>query len=306
MNTNDFHFFVRVAKLGSISLAAKEADISVSVASQWVQRLEQNLKIRLFYRTTRRLSLTDEATVLLEQGLPLINQFQSITEHLSASKHALSGTLNVAASATFGTQVLTSVIAEFLKLHPDLKLILNLDDQNVDIIAQGIDVAIRIGHLQDSNLVASTIMPNPRLLCASPEYLEKFGRPKQLNELTQHQCIIQSHKQGLTHTWNFWDQNQQFHHIKVNGQFICNSGEAIRQAALASLGISNHSLWHVQHDLKNGHLEQVLPNFEVDASQIYALTPNRKLVPPKVQTFIVFLKEHFKRHSILNDQLFRL
>lgn len=244
------------------------------------------------------MSLTDEGRIILEQGLPLIHQFENLVEQLSQSHDQLTGTLKVTASATFGTHILTTVIAEFLKIHPQLKLSLDLNDQNIDIVAQNMDIAIRIGELHDSNLVARPILSNPRLLCASPEYLEKFGMPLNLQDLIQHQCIIQNHQQGLTRIWHFIDQYQRRIDIKIDGKFICNSGEGIRQAALAGLGISNHSMWHVADDLKTGQLIEVLPNFQVQATQIYAVIPNRKLIPHKVNVFIHFVKQYFEDNPI--------
>ncbi len=183
MNTQDFQFFLRVADLGSISQAAKEANIAVSVASQRVQRLENQLSLKLFYRTTRKLSLTEEAKILIEQGRPLLDSFQTLTENLKLQDQKLSGSINITASATFGTQILVQVIAEFLKQHPELLINLDLNDQNVDLIAQGMDLAIRIGKLQDSSFIAKPLSINKRLLCAAPEYLAKFGIPERLEDL---------------------------------------------------------------------------------------------------------------------------
>lgn len=295
MHTDDFHFFVRVAELGSISQAAKEADISVSVASQRIQRLEQHLMLRLFYRTTRRLTLTDEGKILLKQGYPLIQEFQTLKDNLLEQNHELTGTLKLTASATFGAKILTSVIAQFLLHHPKLNIILDLNDQNVDLIEHGFDVAIRIGKLQDSSLIAKPLMDNPRLLCAAPEYLAHHGMPKTPNDLLQHQCIVQNHQQGLSHTWQLFDNENNAYSVKVSGQFISNSGDGIRQASLVGVGISNHSLWHVQEDLASGKLVQVLPNYTVEPTQVYAITPDRKLVPQKVSVFIEYLQNYFQK-----------
>ena len=291
MNTEDFKFFTRVAELGSISQAAKEADISVSVASQHIQRLEQQLMLKLFHRTTRRLSLTDEGKILLEQGLPLIQEFHTLQENLLQKNQNLRGTLKVTTSATFGAKILTTLIAQFLLLHPELKITLDLNDQNVDLIEHGFDIAIRIGKLQDSTLVAKPLMKNPRLLCASPEYLARFGEPKKLTDLEQHQCIVQSHQQGLSHTWQLLDADKNLHTVKVSGQFISNSGEGIRQASLAGLGISNHSYWHVREDIETGRLVEILKDYTVEPTQIYAVIPDRKLIPQKVKVFIEYLNQ---------------
>lgn len=296
MNTEDFKFFLRVADLGSISQAAKEVNIAVSVASQRIQRLENQLSLKLFYRTTRKLSLTEEAKTLIEQGRPLLDNFQTLTENLKHLDQKLSGSINITASATFGTQILVQVIADFLKQYPDLLINLDLNDQNVDLIAQGMDLAIRIGKLQDSSLIAKRLCINKRLLCAAPEYLTKFGVPKRLEDLHKHRCIVQRHQQGVTNTWNFLDQGKSNEslNIHVNGYFITNSGEGIRQASLAGLGISNHSFWHVKEDLNSGKLVQVLPDFTVEPTAIYAVIPNKKLISYKVKVFIEYLQDYFK------------
>ena len=175
MNTEDFQFFIRVADLGSISKAAQDANISVSVASQKLQRLEQNLQLRLFHRTTRKLTLTEEGHVLLKHGRHWMNDFLDLQESLKVKDDSLSGTLRMTASAVFGTKVLMPVIAEFSLLNPELKIYLDLNDQNIDLVQHGMDLAIRIGQLKNSSLVAKQLTPNPRLLCASPHYLQEYG-----------------------------------------------------------------------------------------------------------------------------------
>ena len=289
MNTEDFHFFIRVAELGSISKAAKEANIAVSVASQKIQRLENTLSLRLFYRTTRKLTLTEQGEKLLNDGRLYIESFETLTTDLKSKDHQLTGRIHVTASATFGMYRLTKIIADFLKIHPNLEIDLDLNDQNIDLIEHNIDVAIRIGKLEDSTLIAKKILDNPRLLCASPEYIAQFGEPKSLEELKQHKCIIQRHHHGLSDTWNFLDISNDIIKLKVNGQFICNSGEGIRQAVIAGLGISNHSFWHIEQDLKDGKLIQILENHTVEPTAIYAVIPHRKLVPHKVKAFIDYL-----------------
>ena len=168
MNTSDFQFFVRVAALGSISQAAKEAHLSVSVASQKIQRLEQDLQLRLFHRSTRKLHLTTEGECLLKQGQPLLAEFWQLHESLCQGKHELTGRLNITAPSSFGNHVLIHALADFQKQHPQLQLCIDLNDQNVDLVATGMDAAIRIGTLKDSSLITKPLSANPRLLCAAP------------------------------------------------------------------------------------------------------------------------------------------
>lgn len=297
MNTEDFQFFIRVADLGSISKAAQDTNISVSVASQKLQRLEQNLQLRLFHRTTRKLTLTDEGRVLLEHGRHWIADFIHLQESLKLKDRPLTGTLRITTSATFGTKVLMPVIAEFALLHPELKIHLDLNDQNIDLIQQGMDLAIRIGQLKSSSLIAKRLSTNQRLLCASPAYLQEYGVPTTLSDLKLHRCILQQHGHGLTDQWHLINAEGQVEQVHVEGYFATNSGEGVRQAALAGLGISNHSIWHVAEDLASGRLVQVLPNYPVETTAIYAVFPHRELIAPKVQRFLDYLVDYFQQRE---------
>ncbi|WP_130804286.1 LysR family transcriptional regulator [Acinetobacter ihumii] len=294
MNTEDFQFFIRVADLGSISKAAQEANISVSVASQRIQRLENNLQLRLFHRTTRKLNLTEEGKILIEHGRHWISEFLNVQQSLKFQDHTLNGTLRITTSSTFGTKILTAIIAEFSLLHPELKIYLDLNDQNIDLIKYGMDLAIRIGQLKDSSFIAKPLSLNKRLLCASPDYLQKYGFPQTPSELATHRCLLQQHENGLTDHWHLLDENAEYQKIRVNGYFTTNSGEALRQASLSGLGISNHSIWHIADDLASGRLVQVLQNYPVESTSIYAVWPNRKLVPSKVQFFLEYLNHYFQ------------
>lgn len=297
MNTEDFQFFIRVADLGSISKAAQDANISVSVASQKLQRLEQNLQLRLFHRTTRKLTLTDEGRALLEHGRHWIADFIHLQESLKLKDLPLTGTLRITTSATFGTKVLMPVIAEFAHLHPELKIHLDLNDQNIDLIQQGMDLAIRIGQLKSSSLIAKRLSTNQRLLCASPAYLQQYGVPTTLSDLKLHRCILQQHGHGLTNQWHLINAEGQVEQVHVEGYFATNSGEGVRQAALAGLGISNHSIWHVAEDLASGRLVQVLPDYPVETTAIYAVFPHRELIAPKVQRFLDYLIDYFQQRE---------
>jgi len=297
MNTEDFQFFIRVADLGSISKAAQDTNISVSVASQKLQRLEQNLQLRLFHRTTRKLTLTDEGRVLLEHGRHWIADFIHLQESLKLKDRPLTGTLRITTSATFGTKVLMPVIAEFALLHPELKIHLDLNDQNIDLIQQGMDLAIRIGQLKSSSLIAKRLSTNQRLLCASPAYLQQYGVPTTLSDLKLHRCILQQHGHGLTDQWHLINAEGQVEQVHVEGYFATNSGEGVRQAALAGLGISNHSIWHVAEDLASGRLVQVLPGYPVETTAIYAVFPHRELIAPKVQRFLDYLVDYFQQRE---------
>ena len=294
MNTADFQFFVRVAALGSISQAAKEAHVSVSVASQKIRRLEQDLQLRLFHRSTRKLHLTEAGKQLLEQGQPLLRQFWDVHEDLRQDKHGLTGRLNITAPSSFGNHVLMPVLADFQQQHPQLQLYVDLNDQNVDLIATGMDAAIRIGILKDSSLIAHFLSANPRLLCAAPAYVQQYGEPKTPADLAQHRCLLQQHEHGITNKWSFVTPSRKIVTVSVHGHFISNSGEAIRQACLHGVGIGNFSMWHVTDDLANGRLQTILPHDPIEASALYLLYPARTLLPLKVQRLSAWLQQYFQ------------
>ena len=293
MQTEDFYLFSRMAILGSISQAANEANISVSVASARLMRLEQHLKVRLFHRTTRQLHLTQEGAMLLEQGYPLLQQFNSLLNQLNTQPLVLYGTLKITCSEVFGNRILSHAFAAFAQRHPHLTLDIEQTDQNLDLISSGIDLAIRIGQLESSSLIAKPLSLNKRILCASPSYIAQAGEPKTLDDLSRHNCILQKYPKGLMQTWNFV-QEQQVIQIPVSGHYQINSGEGVRQAALAGLGISNHSVWHVDDDLQSGRLIQILPNLQVQSTAIYAVIPHRNFVPAKVQALIQHLEQYFQ------------
>ncbi|NHB57351.1 LysR substrate-binding domain-containing protein [Acinetobacter shaoyimingii] len=297
MNTEDFHFFIRVAELKSMSQVAKETNLAVSVVSQKIQRLEKSMSLRLFHRTTRTLTLTQEGQQLLKYGRGYLQGLEILIDDLKSMDQQLIGDLHISASTTFATHVLIPLLSAFMIQHPKIKVHLELDDQNIDLIEQGVDLAIRIGTLSDSSLVAQRLMDNPRLLCASPNYLRRFGIPKTLEDLKNHQCIIQKHQHGLTQIWNLVDENNSLQNIHINGHFFCNSGEAIRQASLSGLGISNHSLWHVKKDLDSGTLVQVLSEYKVQPTAVYAVTSNKKFISHKVQVLIDYLKQNLLKYE---------
>jgi len=289
----DLGLFLRVLDLGSISAAARSLDISVAVASQRLKRLERDLGVRLLHRTTRRLHATPEGTVLAERGRVLVEDLEALTGELRQTRTDASGTLRMTASASFGRQYLSPVLPEFLARYPNVRLSVDLSDAMQDLIHSGFDLAIRIGTLVDSNLVARKIATNRRVLCASPAYLAKRGMPTTPDELAAHECLLLTGSQGRQDVWRMTDHNGREVAVRVAGRFECNFGEVLRDAAVAGLGIALHSTWHVCEDLRAGRLKQVLPHYKLADSGIYAVMPQRRLVPLRVRVFADFLAEKF-------------
>jgi DNA-binding transcriptional LysR family regulator len=289
----DLGLFLRVLDLGSISAAARSLDISVAVASQRLKRLERQLGVRLLHRTTRRLHATPEGAALAERGRVLVEDLEALTHELRQTRTDASGTLRMTASASFGRQYLSPLLPEFLARYPNVRISVDLSDQMQDLISSGFDLAVRIGDLADSNLVARKIATNRRVLCASPAYLAKRGMPATPDELAAHECLVLTGTQGRQDVWRMTDHNGREVSVRVAGRFECNFGEVLRDAAVGGLGIALHSTWHVCEDLRNGRLKQVLPHYRIADSGIYAVMPQRRLVPVRVRVFADFLAEKF-------------
>ena len=290
---DDIGLFLRVLDLGSISAAARSLDLSVAVASQRLQRLEKQLGVRLLHRTTRRLHATPEGAALAERGRMLVEDLETLTTELRRSGADVSGTLRMTASASFGRQYLSPLLPEFLARYPNVRISVDLSDAMKDPVSSGFDLAIRIGALEDSNLVARRIAPNRRVLCASPAYLARHGTPVAPADLAAHECLVLVGSSGRQDTWRMTDHNGREVVVRVSGRFECNFGEVLRDAAVAGLGIALHSTWHVCEDLKSGRLRQVLPHYRLAESGIHALMPQRRLVPLRVRAFVDFLVEKF-------------
>jgi molybdate transport repressor ModE-like protein len=289
---DDLTLLLRVADLGSISAAARNLDLSVAVASQRIQRLEKSLGVRVLHRTTRRLRLTREGIALVEGGRPLVQDLEALAGGLQEAAGEVSGTLSVSVPASFGRQYISPLVPEFLARHPRLKLSIDFSDQLRDLVREGFDLAIRMGTLHDSTLVAKRITRSQRVLCASPGYLKRRGIPKSPDELTAHDCLPLS-REDKGAIWRLRDHSGKEVQVRVRGRLESNLGEALRDAALAGLGIAEHSAWHVCEDLRAGRLQLVLPRYSLPESGIYAVMPQRRLVLPRARAFADFFAEKF-------------
>jgi DNA-binding transcriptional LysR family regulator len=289
----DLTLFLRVVDLGSITAAARSLDLSVAVASQRLKRLEKELGVRLLHRTTRRLHPTPEGAALAQQGRVLVEDLESLGAGLREAANEVAGILRVTMSASFGRQYVSPFLPSFLARHPKLRLSAHLSDNVVDLVSEGFDLAIRIGALEDSGLVARRIASNRRVLCASPDYLRRRGRPRKPEELTAHDCLLLFGSNGRQDVWRMQGPDGQEIAVRVQGRFESNFGEVLRDASLAGEGIVIHSLWHIADDLRAGRLEIVLPDYPPATTAISAIMPQRRLVPPRVRAFIDLLTAEF-------------
>lgn len=289
MNIEHLKLFVRLASTHNISQAGAELGMSPAVASANISKLEKGLGVRLVHRTTRKVSLTEEGMAFLPHAEEILAYIETARASVGAGKVSPSGTLRITAPATFGNMHLIPAIKGFLAQYPELKVDLRLTDTIVDLIEGGFDVAIRSAALKDSSLIARKLASDRRIVCASPDYLAEYGEPQTPAELREHQCV------GFpgVDNWGF-QVDGDVQSIKTNGRIRTDSGIALREACVDSLGIAINSTWSVYQHLARGELVQILKEYPlVSESAIWAVYPSSRLLAPKVRAFIDYFSEFY-------------
>lgn len=293
MNIEHLKLFTRIASILNISKAGQELGLSPAVASAHISKLENLLGTRLLNRSTRQISLTEEGKVFLPHALEILERIEEAKGSIGIGNSAPGGTIRLTAPASFGRQHMVPAISAFLKEHPQITIDLSMTDVIVDVIEGGFDVAIRIGTLKDSNLIARKIAEDKRIICASPAYLNEHKSIKSLNDLQQHDCI---NLRGLD-TWYFKStesSNEKPIAIKTRSRLITDNGEVMRDATVAGLGLSINSTWNCYQQIQLGQLQQVLKDVSFsDSNAIWAVYPTSRLVSPKVRLLIDFLMTWF-------------
>lgn len=283
--------FVEVVRQGGFSAAARALNRTPSAISKQISRLEDRLGVRLLNRTTRQLSMTDEGEAYFHRATAILTDISETEAMVADQGAAPRGVLRVTCSTTFGHQQIVPILPEFLAQYPELRLQLSLSDTVVDLVQEGFDVAVRMGDMNDSSLVARRLAVHRRQVCAAPSYIDKHGMPEHPEQLSTHNCLVHQNVTALN-DWAFMlDGN--IRTIHVGGSFESNSAIAIHAAALAGLGIAQMASFVVAPDLKAGGLVSCLDKFVVSEKPIFAVYPNRRNLSQKVRVFIDFLADHF-------------
>ena len=281
--------FVRVVETGSFSAVARERATTQSSISKQVAALEAHLGVKLLSRSTRALALTEEGETFFPEARRLVADFDAAEGLLRDGARRLTGWLRVAASVGYGRRVLMPRVKTFLEKHPALRIDLRLSDGFTDLIEQGIDVAIRLGELRDSGLVARAIGVSRRLLVAHPRYFderrEKLERPE---DLAAHNCIVYTEFSSLN-VWEFFGAEDEPVRVRVSGNMQTNSSEAIRAAAISGLGICHAPNWLFSEELASGELRELLPKWRARPIPIHAVFPSQRRNTPKIEAFIAHL-----------------
>lgn len=282
--------FVRTVEHGNFSAAARSFGLSPSAVSKQIRRLEDRLGVRLLHRSTRRITLTDEGRVFYERARRIADEVAEAEETVVSMGSQVRGTLRVTASVALAKAHLLPIFPEFLKRYPDLHLVLELTDRPVDFVEEAVDVAIRFTEqITDTKVVARKLLPNRRVVCAAPSYLQANGAPDSPEDLLHHNCL----RLWTVSSWNDWEFEgpEGVRTLRVGGNFEANSADAVYHAALAGLGIARLSTYLVGKDLQAGRLVQLLPEYVHQNADILAVYPERRNLSPKVRAFIDFLLE---------------
>ena len=292
--TDDLAFFSRVAMNGSLTATARELGLSLPAVSKRLTMLEHRLGVQLIARTTRRLDLTPEGQLYLEGAQPILRQLDELESAVSSRQQDLRGRLHINASFGFGRRHVTPVLSAFAKLYPEIELSLDLTSEPVNLLKSGIDIDIRVGEIPDSRLVAFHLLDNPRILCASPDYLERTGMPGNVKDLPNHNCIILRQFESDYAIWRFSRAGKE-QALKVTGTLSSNDGEAVVSLALDGHGLILRSLWDVHEHLRRGDLIAVLPDYEAPRADIHGVYQQRRHVPARISKCVQYLAQNLPK-----------
>ncbi|WP_201617929.1 LysR family transcriptional regulator [Psychrobacter urativorans] len=281
--------FVYVAEYESFTKAAKKMGISTAQVSRQVSALEQRLNIKLLYRTTRKVSLTEEGRVFYQHCRSVLDGLDAAEQAVSNLQSKPQGRIKLTAPVTYGEQQLLPLVNDFMMHYSDIEVTAFLSNQTVDLMEGNYDLAIRIGKLSDSTMMAKKLSRRTNFVCAAPAYIEKLGIPHSLNDLNRHNCLL-----GTLDYWHFKEASKE-RNIRVTGTVRYNSGYSLADAALKGLGIVQLPDYYVQKYLESGELVSLLDNYREPEEEIWAVYPHNRHLSPKIRLLVDFLAERLSK-----------
>jgi DNA-binding transcriptional LysR family regulator len=285
MNWQGISEFVYVAEAESFTLAANKLAISTAQVSRQVTALEQRLNVKLLYRTTRKVSLTQEGSVFYQHCRAVLDGLEQAETAITSLQATPQGKIKLTASVTYGEQQILPLVNNFVSKHPDIEIIAQLSNQKIDLVDEGYDLAIRLGKLNDSTLMAKKLAKRTNFVCAAPSYLEKHGTPYTLSELNQHNCLL-----GTRDYWRF-NEGKKDKNIRVSGSVRVNSGYGLVDAALKGLGIVQLPDYYVNEYIKQGRLITLLDHYREPDEGIWAVYPHNRQLSAKIRLLVDYLVE---------------
>ena len=286
---NQFHqglpAFIQVAEQKSFTKAAKKLRLSTAQVSRSISQLEKRLNSQLFYRSTRKVVLTEAGELYYHYCHHALEQIQEAENALSNLRQEPEGLLRITAPVTYGENIIAPLLNDFLGAYEKMRLELELGNQQVDVIGRGFDLAIRLGKLDDSSLSAKRLADRRQFVCASPAYLQQYGTPHTLDELKKHNCLL-----GTLPYWRF-SENKKSTLLRVQGKLQINSGTALLDAALKGLGVVQLPDYYVQEAIAKQQLVSLLIPYQNQDEAVWAVFPKREFMPLKVRVLLDFLTE---------------
>jgi DNA-binding transcriptional LysR family regulator len=278
--------FVNVAETESFTKASQKLAISTAQVSRQVNALEKRLNIKLFYRTTRKVSVTEEGRVFYHHCRGVLDGLDAAERAITNLQSTPQGKIKLTAPVTYGEQQILPLINDFMQQYPDIEVTAYLSNQQLDLVDESFDLAIRLGNLSDSSLMAKKLTERANYVCASPAYLEKYGIPHSLSELNKHNCLL-----GTRDYWHFSDAGKE-KSIRVAGKLRCNSGFGLVDAALKGIGIVQLPDYYIKEHLINGTLISLLDNYKAPDEGIWAIYPQNRHLSPKIRLLVDYLLAH--------------
>lgn len=302
MNTDDLTLFSEVARLGSFAAVAKARNVDPSSISRAISGLEDALGVRLFQRTTRSMALTEEGELYLSRAIPLVEELSAITADTQKGRGKPTGNLRLTASVTYGQSVIVPLLPEFRRLYPDITLECVFTDANLDLVADRMDLAVRLAPTIEGDVIISKLVDTRYRVVASPAYVQRNGRPDAPSDLSDHECIL-FNLRNWQRKWLFRDVTGNTAEVVVKGSLVLSPAGSLRDAALAGLGPALLADWLIGSDLKAGHLVDLFPDHDVAANSFetaaWIVYPSRSYLPAKTRVMIDFLKTQAAKLSNL-------
>ena len=293
--------FVRVVQTGSFSATGKEMNTTQATISKKVAALEKNIGVKLLTRSSRDHALTPAGADYYQTCVDILNELDEVEARVRSEIASPQGVIKIAAPVAFGRLVISMWMREFYLLYPNIKVNLSLSDGHVDLISEGIDLAIRAKKLEDSSLIARHLFDNPMLLLGSPAYLSQQGMPRAPEDLKGHNCLVYSGLKSMN-VWRFEREGQTFS-VQVGGNFQSDNGDALLELALNGIGLVQLPIWMVNDHLQSGRLQQVMTDYLGQKIPFHAIYPQSRYIPLKVRCFVDFLKQKLSENAIYTHRL---
>jgi DNA-binding transcriptional LysR family regulator len=284
----ELQLFVEIVKAGNLSAAARLLNSSPAAMSRGLSALESRLGVRLVTRTSRTFELTEEGYLFYERCERIVSEIAEAEAEASSRGKTVKGKLRIGAPMEIGRRLIAPLVARFVEKYPGIQVHLNLSDSGLDVIDDGLDIALRVGLPTDASVIARKILSTRRIVCASPDYVKRHGVPRRPEDLRQHNCIRLVRGRRVMDTWSFQEGGKRFV-LVVNGSLTTTSGEVVHNWVYAGKGIALKVVWDIQPDLVAGTIVECLNDFWCDEVDLFAICANRQHLSPRIRVFLDYV-----------------